>query len=87
MTTTDADWTQFDGLLGMPLSELHGMTAGTLAAVGLAEVAFDTLAPILCRINRYSTVIYIVSGLLLIGVGGAMLANKIAWFASLGTGI
>jgi cytochrome c-type biogenesis protein len=53
-------------------------------AMGLA---FDTLSPVLRRINRYSTVIYIVSGLLLITVGVLMLTNKIAWFASLGTGI
>jgi cytochrome c-type biogenesis protein len=53
-------------------------------ALGLA---FDTLSPVMRRIHRYSTVVYIVSGLLLIGVGAAMLANKIGWFASLGTGI
>jgi len=50
-------------------------------------VAFDALSPLLRRISRYSTLIYVVSGLLLIGVGAAMLANKLTWFASLGAGI
>lgn len=76
-------------------AETAAQGAGLLAVYSLGlgipflamGLAFDSLSPILRRINRYSTVIYIISGLLLIGVGAAMLANKIAWFASLGAGI
>ncbi len=75
--------------------ETAAQGAGLLAVYSLGlgipflamGIAFDFLSPVLRRINRYGTVIYIISGLLLIGVGAAMLANKIAWFASLGTGI
>jgi len=76
-------------------TETAAQGAGLLAVYSLGlgipflamGIAFDTLSPILRRINRYSTLIYIISGLLLIGIGAAMLANKIVWFASLGTGI
>jgi len=50
-------------------------------------IAFDVLSPVLRRISRYGTVIYVISGLLLIAVGALMLTNKIAWFATLGPGI
>jgi cytochrome c-type biogenesis protein len=45
--------------------------------------AFDSLLPILRRIHRYSRLIYIVSGCLLIVVGVLMLTNSLGWFASL----
>jgi len=41
--------------------------------------AFDSIAPLLRRIHRYSTVIYIVSGVLLIAVGILILTNKLIW--------
>ena len=47
--------------------------------------AFDSLAPLLRRGYRYSNLIYIISGLLLIVVGGFILTNKLTWFASLTT--
>ena len=43
-------------------------------------IAFDSIAPLLKRIYRYSTAIYLVSGLLLITVGILILLNKLAWF-------
>jgi len=44
-------------------------------------IAFDSIAPLLKRIYRYSTVIYIISGLLLIVVGILILTNKLVWFS------
>jgi len=46
--------------------------------------AFDAVAPLLRRIQRYSKVIYIVSGVLLITVGILILTNKLVWFSTLG---
>ncbi len=46
-------------------------------------VAFDSITPLLKHIYRYSTVIYIISGLLLIAVGVLILTNKLLWFSSL----
>lgn len=43
-------------------------------------VAFDSLRPLLKRIQRYSTWSYIVSGLLLIVVGILTLTNTLNWF-------
>ncbi len=41
--------------------------------------AFDSITPLLRRIHRYSSVIYIVSGVLLIAVGILILTNKLVW--------
>ena len=46
-------------------------------------VAFDSILPLLKRIHRYSRIIYIVSGLLLIAVGVLILTNKLGWISSL----
>lgn len=46
-------------------------------------VAFDSLLPLLKRIHRYSRIIYIVSGLLLIAIGVLILTNKLGWIFSL----
>lgn len=46
-------------------------------------VAFDSLAPLLKRIQRYSQIIHVTSGLLLIVIGILILTNKILWFSSL----
>lgn len=43
-------------------------------------LAFDSIAPVLKRIHRYSTSIYIVSGLLLIAVGVAVVTGSLTWF-------
>ena len=43
-------------------------------------IAFDSITPLLKRIRRYSTVIYIISGLLLIATGILILTNRLVWF-------
>jgi len=43
-------------------------------------VAFDSIRPLLRRIHRYSTWVYIVSGLLLIAVGILVLTNSLTLF-------
>jgi len=42
--------------------------------------AFDSMAPLLKRIRRYSTAIYFVSGALLITMGILILTNRLVWF-------
>jgi len=41
---------------------------------------FGSIAPLLKRIHRYSTAIYIFSGALLMAVGILILTNKLVWF-------
>ena len=43
-------------------------------------VAFDLITPLLKRIIRYSSWIYIISGLLLIAVGTLTLTDRLVWF-------
>ena len=43
-------------------------------------IAFDLITPLLKRITRYSSIIYIVSGVLLIAVGILILTNRLVWF-------
>jgi len=45
--------------------------------------AFDSIIPLIKRINRYSRWVYIVSGLLLITVGILILTDMLSWFSSL----
>jgi cytochrome c-type biogenesis protein len=45
--------------------------------------AFDSITPLLKRIARYSNLIYIISGLLLITVGILILTNNLTWFSLL----
>jgi cytochrome c-type biogenesis protein len=47
-------------------------------------LAFDYLSPALSYVKRHSLVIQVVSGLLLIAAGIAMLTNSLAWFSSIG---
>ncbi|TET42135.1 MAG: cytochrome C biogenesis protein CcsB [Dehalococcoidia bacterium] len=42
--------------------------------------AFDSVTPLLRRIHRYSTAIYVFGGVLLITVGILILTNKLVWF-------
>jgi len=42
--------------------------------------AFDFVTPLLKRIRRYSTAIYIISGAVLIVVGILILTNRLVWF-------
>lgn len=46
-------------------------------------VAFDSIAPLLKRVHRYSNLIYIISGLLLIAIGILILTNNLIWLSSL----
>ncbi len=46
-------------------------------------VAFDSITPLLKRIQRYARLIHIISGLLLIAIGVLILTDKIIWFSSL----
>ena len=41
----------------------------------------SSVAPLLKRIHRYSTAIYIFSGALLMAVGVLILINKLVWFS------
>jgi cytochrome c-type biogenesis protein len=80
------------GILTLALNSGSGWQGGYLLAfyslgVGLPflviGLAFDSLAPWLKRINRYSGYIYIFSGLLLIVIGILILINKLSWFGTL----
>ncbi|HEY82898.1 MAG TPA: cytochrome C biogenesis protein CcsB [Dehalococcoidia bacterium] len=80
------------GILALALNSAtawHGAYLLALYSLGLGlpllavGVAFDWLAPLLKRLQRYARPIQVTSGLLLIGVGGLVLANRIIWFASL----
>ncbi len=46
-------------------------------------IAFDSLSPLLKRINRYSNLIYMISGALLVVMGILVLANKLTWLQTL----
>ena len=45
--------------------------------------AFDSVIPLLRGIQRYSNLVTIIGGLLLIAVGVLILTNKLVWFSSL----
>ena len=77
------------GILAIALgSETAWQGAYLLAAYSLGlglpflaiGVAFDSVIPLLRRIHRYSTAIYIFSGILLIAVGILILMDKMTWF-------
>jgi len=46
-------------------------------------LAFDSLLPLLRRIQRYTRIIHVVSGLLLIIIGILVLTNQIHWFSTI----
>ncbi len=66
----------------------HGAYLLAIYSVGLGlpflviGLAFDSLIPVLRRIQRYTKIIHIVSGLLLIVIGTLVLINKIQWFST-----
>jgi cytochrome c biogenesis protein CcdA len=41
---------------------------------------FDSLTPLLKRIHRYSTAVYVFGGVLLISVGTLILTSRLVWF-------
>jgi cytochrome c-type biogenesis protein len=76
------------GILALAIgSETAGQGAFLLAIYSLGlglpflvvGIAFDSITPLLRRIHRYSTVIYIISGVLLIVVGILVLTNQLIW--------
>ena len=77
------------GIMTLALSSETAWRGASLLAVyslGLGlpfliiGAAFDSVTPLLRSVRRYSTVIYIIGGLLLIAVGVLILTNKITWF-------
>jgi cytochrome c-type biogenesis protein len=77
------------GILALAIgSETAGQGASLLAIYSLGlglpflvvGAAFDSITPLLRRVHRYSTVIYIISGVLLIVVGILVLTNQLIWF-------
>ena len=64
----------------------HGTYLLAIYSLGLGlpflivGAAFDFITPLLKRVHRYSTAIYIFSGVLLIAVGILILTNRLAWF-------
>jgi cytochrome c-type biogenesis protein len=68
----------------------HGAYLLAIYSLGLGipfliiGAAFDSMLPLVRRVNRYSHAIHIVSGSLLISVGVLILTNNIGWISSLG---
>jgi len=64
----------------------HGAYLLAIYSLGLGlpfliiGAAFDSVIPLIKRIHRYSTAIYIFSGLLLIAIGILILTNNLTWF-------
>jgi len=76
------------GILALALGSetaWHGAYLLAVYSLGLGlpflivGAAFDSITPLLKRIYRYSTAIYIFSGVLLIAVGILILTNKLIW--------
>ena len=71
---------------GSSKTALHGAYLLAMYSLGLGipflviGAAFDSVAPLLKRFQRYSTAIYIFGGVLLITIGILILANKLMWF-------
>jgi cytochrome c-type biogenesis protein len=68
----------------------HGAYLLAIYSLGLGlpflivGAAFDSMLPFLKRINRYSGIIHLISGLLLIIIGILVLTGKLVWISSLG---
>lgn len=80
------------GTLGLALSYATAWQGAYLLSIfslGLGlpfliiGVAFDVILPLLRRIQRYSRVIYLISGWLLIAVGILVLTDNLGWISSL----
>ena len=77
------------GILTLALSSetaWHGAYLLAVYSFGLGlpfliiGAAFDSITPLLKHIHRYSNLIYIISGLLLIAIGVLILTNNLTWF-------
>jgi len=80
------------GILTLALSSetaWHGAYLLAVYSLGLGlpfliiGAAFDSITPLLKRMRRYSNLIYIISGLLLIVIGVLILTNNLTWLSSL----
>ena len=80
------------GILALALNTAtawHGAFLLAVYSLGLGlpflviGVAFEKITPLLRRVYRYTGVISVTGGLLLIVMGVLALANKLTWFASL----
>ena len=71
-------WSSETAWLGARLLAIYSLGMG----IPFLEIgaAFDSVTPLLKRIYRYSTAIYIFGGMLLISVGILILTNKLVWF-------
>lgn len=80
------------GILAIALNTAtawHGAYLLAIYSLGLGlpflviGLAFDSLLPLLRRIQRYTRIIHVVSGLLLITIGILVLTGQISWFSTL----
>jgi cytochrome c-type biogenesis protein len=80
------------GILSIALNTAtawHGAYLLAIYSLGLGlpflviGLAFDSLLPLLRRIQRYTRIIHVVSGLLLIIIGILVLTNQIHWFSTI----
>ena len=80
------------GILAIALNTAtawHGAYLLAIYSLGLGlpflviGLAFDSLLPLLRRIQRYTRIIHVVSGLLLIIIGILVLTGQISWFSTL----
>lgn len=80
------------GILALALNTAtawHGAYLLAIYSLGLGlpflviGLAFDSLLPLLRRIQRYTRIIHVVSGLLLITIGVLVLTGQISWFSTL----
>lgn len=80
------------GILAIALNTAtawHGAYLLAIYSLGLGlpflviGLAFDSLLPLLRRIQRYTRIIHVVSGLLLIIIGVLVLTGQISWFSTL----
>ena len=80
------------GILALAMNSAtawHGAYLMAIYSLGLGlpflivGVAFDSVTPLLKRIQRYAGLVSIISGLLLIIVGILVLTNSLTWFSSL----
>jgi cytochrome c-type biogenesis protein len=51
----------------------------------IVGAAFDSVLPLIKKVNRYSGIIHVISGLLLIAVGVLILTGNLVWISSLAT--
>jgi len=76
-------------LAGASESAFRGALLLAVYSIGLGlpflatGIALDYLSPLLIKVRRYTVAFYIVSGVLLIGVGLLLLTDKLGWFLGL----